>query len=107
MKDYVGNFSRKLNDLYCSAFHLKSKHIPTRKALNSWFTPELAELVKQKSNYFELLRLGAITKQENELFKNKVKVTIQKAIQAIKAMLRIIITCLPTTLEACVLPGMP
>ena len=51
INDYVGNFSRKLNDLYCSAFPLKSKHIPMRKALNSWFTPELAELVKQKSTF--------------------------------------------------------
>ena len=34
MNDYVGNFSRKLNNLYCSAFPIKSKHIPMRKVIN-------------------------------------------------------------------------
>ena len=79
MNDYVGNFSRNINNLYCSAFPIKSKHILMRKVINPWVTPELAELVKQKSTYFELLRLGEITKQENNFFKHKVKATIQKA----------------------------
>ena len=76
---YTENFCKKLDDLYCSAFPLKTKYITKRKAMNPWCTPELANLIKQKSVYFDMYRLGAITKQENNRFKNKVKAAINKA----------------------------
>ena len=76
---YVEKFSKKLDDLYCSSFPLKTKYIPKRKAMNPWFTPDLSELTRQKSTYFDLYRLGAITKEENNRFKNKVKSKIDKA----------------------------
>ena len=76
---YVDNFSKKIDDLYCSSFPLKTKYIPKRKAMNPWFTHDLSELIKKKSTYFELYRLGAITKEENNRFKNKVKSKIDKA----------------------------
>ena len=47
--------------------------------MNPWFTPELNELINQKSAYFELYLQGIVTKQENNVFKNKIKTTINKA----------------------------
>ena len=79
VNEYLHNFTDKLDSLYCSIFPLKSKMISKRKALNPWFSSELNDLINQKSVYFELYRQGIVTKQENNLFKNKVKVSINKA----------------------------
>ena len=75
----MNQFTEKLNSLYCSVFPLKSKFIPAHKALNPWINPDLEKLIDMKSTYFELLRMGSITKQENNVFKNKVKTEILKA----------------------------
>ena len=79
INQYVKNFTDKLNQLYCSIFPVQTKFIPRHKVLNPWFTPALGELISQKSTYFDMFRLGAISKEENNRFKNKVKATIQKA----------------------------
>ena len=73
------NFTRKLDSLYCETFPLKTKYIPRKKAMNPWFTPELCKLVQTKSVYFDMMRIGAISKQENNIFKNKCKSAIHKA----------------------------
>ena len=77
--DYVENFSLKIDNLYCSTFPLKTKYISKRKALNPWFTPDLKGLINRKSTYFNLMRCGAITKEENNTFKNRIKSVIRKA----------------------------
>ena len=46
--------------------------------MNPWFTPCIKKLVRNES-YFGLLRIGAITKQENNQYKNKIKSAIDKA----------------------------
>ena len=61
INEYTENFSRKLDSFYCSAFPLKTKCIPKKKALNPWFTPDLAKLIQEKSTYFHLFRIFAIT----------------------------------------------
>ena len=76
---YVTNFMCKIYELYCSNFPIKTKYISKRKAMNPWCTPDLINLIDQKSTYFELYRLGMITKQENNRFKNKVRSKIEKA----------------------------
>ena len=68
---YVENFSRKLDEIYCSAFPIKTKCIPRHKAMNPWFSPELKELINYKYVYFNMFQLGIISKQENNRFKNK------------------------------------
>ena len=73
------NFTRKLDSLYCSSFPLQTKFIPKRKAMNPWFTPELSELVRRKNLYFDLCRIGAVSKQENNSFKNRFKSIVHKA----------------------------
>ena len=76
---YVENFVKKLDQIYCSAFPIKTKSIPKHKAMNPWFSPYLKELVKHKSIYFNMFRLGIISKQENNSFKNKIKCKIEEA----------------------------
>ena len=76
---YTNNFMNALNDLYCDVFPLRTKNVSKKKLMNSWITNEIKDLVKRKSTYFELFRLGAISRAENNNFKNKVKSHINKA----------------------------
>ena len=47
--------------------------------MNPWFTPDLFKLVQRKSVYFDMMQIGAISKQENNVFKNRCKTCIHKA----------------------------
>ena len=76
---YVSNFISSLNNIYQQNFPMKTKIISKKKAKNPWFSSDLEKLVQQKSTYFELFRVGAITKDENNRFENKVKYFISKA----------------------------
>ena len=79
VNEYVDRFVEKLNRMYCRAFPLKSKRVSKRKMMNPWFTREVGELIRNKSTYFDMLRIGAISKQENNMYKNKVKTAIDRA----------------------------
>ena len=79
LDQYALNLTSSLDDLYCKSFPLKTKRISKQKCLNPWFSPEIRNLVNMKSTYFNLLRINAITKEENNRFKNKVKSAINKA----------------------------
>ena len=76
---YVLNFSEKLNELYCISFPIKTKFISGKQALNPWINQRIRNLIKLKSDYFKLFRLGIITQYENNSFKNKIHSYILKA----------------------------
>ena len=75
----VEQFLDKLNSNYCASFPLKIKIIPKNVSKKPWFTRELKALVRQKSEYFKLYRLGIISKQTNNIFKNRVNKAVRKA----------------------------
>ena len=79
LNESVTNFTTALNRLYCKSFPLKTKTVSAKKNMNPWFTSEIEDLVRKKSTYFYMLRQGFITKIENNLFKNKVKLVILNA----------------------------
>ena len=66
-------FIEKINSIYRSIFPTKMKLIPRQKALNPWINPRLEKLINMKSTYFQLLKIGSISKEENNFFKNRVK----------------------------------
>ena len=76
--DSLENFCNKLNSLYRETFPLKHKLISNKKALNPWCTPSIQHIINLKSKFFELLKLGLVTKEENNNFKNKIKKIIDK-----------------------------
>ena len=47
--EYVANFIKKLDEMYCSAFPLKSKIVSKRKANNPWFDSNLGEFRLNKN----------------------------------------------------------
>ena len=52
--------------------------VSSKVCLNPWMTPDLHKLIEAKSNYFHLYKIGAVTNEENNRFKNRVKSIIMK-----------------------------
>ena len=75
---YAENFISTLNNLYCTAFPLKTKFVKNKRHFSPWITPEIINLLKAKSDYFFLYRAGVITKNENNTFKNVVNKIVKK-----------------------------
>ena len=59
--DFVGN---TLNDLFCEAFPLKVKHVSIKQATNPWISRNVRDVIKLKSHYFKLFKLGFVTRGE-------------------------------------------
>ena len=76
---FLEKFCTKLNLFYCKNFPLKEKILSPKKVLNPWCTPAIENLLKIKSNFFKLLKLRLISKDENNKFKNRVKKIIEKS----------------------------
>ena len=72
-------FISKLNDLYCSCFPIKIKFISQKRISKPWVTLEIKRLIKQKSEYFKLYKMGLISRNTNNLFRNKTNSFISKA----------------------------
>lgn len=75
---FTENFINKLNDLYCSAFPLKTKFVSNKNYNCPWISNSLKKLIEAKSNYFQLYKLSIVTLSENNNFRNKVNNIIRK-----------------------------
>ena len=78
---YVENFVKTINEMYTKHFPLKTKYVSDNQFVKPWITPQISKLIKIKSHYFELLKLGILTTSENNIFKNKIKSIINKSKQ--------------------------
>ena len=76
---YMRLFLETLNKLYCKCFPLHVKFLPRKRIINPWITPNITKLIKAKSQYFKLFKLGFVTSEENNSFKNRVKTILDKA----------------------------
>ena len=46
--------------------------------MNPWFNSNLSRLIEARSQYFRLFKLGIVSRQENNQFRNRVNQIIQK-----------------------------
>ena len=72
-------FISQLNSLYQKYFPLKTKYISLKKALNPWMNDYISKLIKYKSQYYSLMKLGITSITENKKFKNKVNSIVRAA----------------------------
>ena len=72
-------FITLVNELYCACFPLRSKLIGKRQVVNPWMTPHLKNLIEAKKNYFHLLILDFISKEENKRFRIQVNALLRKS----------------------------
>ena len=75
---YVENFISAINDIYCKSFPLKIKYVSPKQFLNPWVNSRVKQLIDLKSKYFNLQKLGIVTRSENNIVKNKIKKCINK-----------------------------
>ena len=76
---YAENFVNAMNDIYCKSFPVKIKYISKKRLNKPWLTPPILKLIKAKSDFFKLHKLGLVTDQENKVYKNKVNSMIKRA----------------------------
>ena len=76
---FAETYIETLNNLYCEAFPLKTKFVKRKYYFNSWVTPDIKTLLQAKSDYFYLFKMKIISKEENNVFKNKVYRIIKSA----------------------------
>ena len=70
-------FSHHLNKLYCKKFPIKTKFISRKHQSKPWLTQNLKKLIDKKSLSYKKLRLGLITKEENNLVRNEVNSAVR------------------------------
>ena len=76
---YMENFINSLNSIFDRSFPFKRKYVSNRHLNNVWMTSELRKLVKFKSQYFHLHRIGIVSTAENRMFSNRVKCLIKQS----------------------------
>ena len=72
-------FQSKISELYCQSFPLHTKYISENRCNKPWITNNLIQLTKSKSEFSNLYRLGVISKEENNRYKNFVTSELRKA----------------------------
>ena len=73
------DFCELISRSYCECFPKKTKIISGKSQSKPWITSTLLDLIKKKSNYYKLYKLGYISKEVNNSFKNKVNKEVDKA----------------------------
>ena len=76
---FTENLISKLNLFYCTCFPLKIKYVRSEKRMNPWINSRLKKLIQAKSQFFRLFKLGIVTFQENNVFKNRVQKILHHA----------------------------
>lgn len=79
LNQYTIDVLSTIDNIYCKVAPIKTKIVSLKKAYNPWFTADLNSLVQQKSTFFDLHKLGIISRSENNTFKNQLKNVIKKA----------------------------
>ena len=72
-------FISTISTMYCENFPLKTKFLTLNRIDKPWLSSELLRMVKLKSEYVRLYKLGVISKETNNRFKNLVTTKIRKA----------------------------
>ena len=72
-------FYEIINKLYCDSFPLVSKQVSEKRSSKPWLTHEILQLIKLKGIYFKYYKQGLISKETNNMFKNKVNREISRA----------------------------
>ena len=79
VNDNVNFFIKKLNDIYCDIFPIKTKYISQKRLRKPWLNQRIKNLINTKSDYYKLFKMGIISKDTNDRHKKIVNSTIKKA----------------------------
>ena len=74
-------FSNFLDKLYCKYFPKVKKTISGKRLKNPWITPGILRSIRMKSRYFKLYKMGIISREFNNSYRNLLNKVIKKAKQ--------------------------
>ena len=69
LDEKVSYFVNELDQLYCSSFPVMTKRVTSKRVGKPWLTPELIKMIKLKSLYFKLSKVGVITGEFNNQYR--------------------------------------
>ena len=72
-------FITKLDFFYCNSFPIKIKLISYKSYQNPWLTNVILNLIKYKNLFFKLFIDGAISREQNNLLKNRINRIVKKS----------------------------
>ena len=75
----MSGFLNRINTIYCSSFPLKFKYISLKRLYKLRLTTVILNSIRTKLNYLKLFRLGIISKNMNNKYKNVLTSVIRKA----------------------------
>ena len=70
-----------LRSMYVKCFLLQIKYVSSKRLSKPWVTPGILKSIKTKSHYFKLCKLGAIDRNLNNRYRNKLNSVIRQAKQ--------------------------
>lgn len=73
------SFVEYLNSQYCNFFPKKTKNISSKRRNNPWITTDIKRKINQKSHFYKLYRKGLISRELNNMIKNKISKEIKNA----------------------------
>ena len=79
LNEMVENFTKTLNDLYCTYFPIMSKFVSQKRLDKPWMSSRIFQLIKDKSHYFKSHKIGLINSDENRRYRNFVNGEIRYA----------------------------
>jgi len=68
----VQEFQDTINEIYCREFPLKIKYLSQKRLSNPWLSCALLSAIKRKSSYYKMLKLGVISQQFYNRYRNLV-----------------------------------
>lgn len=72
-------FIDTLDLMYCRSFPMKTKFVSVKRIKKPWLTPAILRSVKTKSSYFKLLKLGLISRETNNAYRNCLNSVVRSA----------------------------
>ena len=79
INDKFQYFYNTLNKIYTKNFPLKTKQISKNRASKPWLTQAILDSIKTKARNFKLLKLGLISHEKNNRYKNILNSVIKNA----------------------------
>ena len=81
--EYVDESWNKFIDIidqkYCLHFPKKTKYISSKRLKKPWLSRYVLGLIKRKSEYFRLFKMGILSRECNNSFRNRVNSIVKKA----------------------------
>ena len=79
VNDMMNAYESVVNELYMKIFPLKTKFLGNKRINKPWISSSIMQIIKNKSKYFKLNKLGLISDESYKNYRNSVNSIIRRA----------------------------